>query len=72
MILSPFSFEFDTILLVSIAMEAYAPLQVLKKRAKGDLNKQRRIKNLAKNKEFVERHEAGGVTHVPGRKHILL
>ena len=38
-------------------MEAYAPLQELKKRAKGDTNKQRRIKNLLAHQEFVEYFE---------------
>ena len=35
-------------------MEDCALLQELKKRAKGDENKQRRIKTLLKNKEFIE------------------
>ena len=47
-------------------MEAYASLQVLKKRAKGDLNKQRRIKNLAKNKEFVELVQIAAEADIPG------
>ena len=47
-------------------MEAHAPLQVLKKRAKGDLNKQRRIKNLAKNKEFVELVQIAAGADIPG------
>ena len=38
----------------SMTQERYKPIQELKKRAKGDENKQRRITNLLKHKEFVE------------------
>ena len=38
----------------SMTQERYKPIQELKKRAKGDENKQRRIANLLKHKEFVE------------------
>ena len=38
----------------SMTQGRYKPIQELKKRAKGDENKQRRIANLLKHKEFVE------------------
>ena len=38
-------------------MEAHESIVELKKRARGDENKQRRIKTLLKNKEFIEYFE---------------
>ena len=38
----------------TMTQEKYKPIQALKERAKGDENKQRRIANLIKHKEFVE------------------
>ena len=48
------SFSHSRSLLSTSNMEDCALLQELKKRAKGDENKQRRIKTLLKNKEFIE------------------
>ena len=38
----------------TMTQEKYKPIQALKERAKGDENKQRRIANLLRHKEFVE------------------